>query len=244
MSSILAFDMETVPDTRAGRRLYGLEQLPDKDVARAMRHRRAQRTGQNSLALHQHRVVAISVALEGEAGLRLWTLGQPEDSEREIIRGFFQLIEDYTPQLTSWNGNGFDLPVLHYRCLVHALQAPRYWAMSNRTGSLSSSGNTDSGHIDLMQVLSGFRRAAAVPLDEFAAMLGLPGLPRMDAGRIWDLFLDGELEEIRRYCRLEVADIYTLYLRFQFMRGALSESDLKRKEESVRGQLAEGGGSR
>jgi len=34
--NILAFDIETIPDTETGRRLYGLEGLDDKDVARAI----------------------------------------------------------------------------------------------------------------------------------------------------------------------------------------------------------------
>src|SRR5699024_8692684 len=134
----------------------------------------------------------------------------------------------YSPRLISWNGQAFDLPVLHYRSLVNDLVAPRYWNMAS-----SQSMDVEFGHIDLMEVLSGYRREATVPLDEFSAMLGLPGLPQMDASRIWDFFLDGELEEIRRYCRLEVANIYLLYLRFQHMRGALDVGELTQAEETA-----------
>ena len=57
----------------------------------------------------------------------MWSIGGHEETEGEIIQRFFDGIEKYTPQLVSWNGSGFDLPVLHYRGLIHAVRAPRYW---------------------------------------------------------------------------------------------------------------------
>ena len=45
--------------------------------------------------------------------------------EAEIIQRFYDGIEKYTPDLVSWNGGGFDLPVLHYRALRHGIIAPR-----------------------------------------------------------------------------------------------------------------------
>src|SRR5947208_7804359 len=43
------------------------------------------------------------------------------------MRRFFEGIERYTPQLVSWNGGAFDLPVLQYRALMHGVGAARYW---------------------------------------------------------------------------------------------------------------------
>ena len=51
----------------------------------------------------------------GQDKIRVSTIGDPEDSEEVMIAKFFEVIENYTPQLVSWNGGGFDLPVLHYR---------------------------------------------------------------------------------------------------------------------------------
>ena len=68
-----------------------------------------------------------SCVLRSNDGLRVWSLGEPEDTEAELIQRFFDGIEKYTPQLVSWNGGGFDLPVLHYRALIHGVPAPRYW---------------------------------------------------------------------------------------------------------------------
>ncbi|MDP1705025.1 MAG: 3'-5' exonuclease, partial [Sulfurimicrobium sp.] len=130
MTPVLVFDIETVPDVAGLRTLNGLgADTPDAQVAEIAFQQRRQATGGDFLQHHLHRVVAISCTLRERDSFRVWTLGSTEDSEAEIIRRFFEGIEKYTPQLVSWNGGGFDLPVLHYRALMHGIQAPRYWDM-------------------------------------------------------------------------------------------------------------------
>ncbi|HZD52411.1 MAG TPA: 3'-5' exonuclease, partial [Woeseiaceae bacterium] len=114
-----SFDIETIPDVELGRRLYQLEGLPDEDVVRAMTFLRQQASGHEFLPLHLHRVVAVSVALRTRDSFRVWSLGDPDSGEAELVQRFFDGIERYAPELISWNGSGFDLPVLHYRALKH-----------------------------------------------------------------------------------------------------------------------------
>ncbi len=122
-----SFDIETIPDLEFGRRMWQLDGLSDADVGRAMTFKQLQKTGSDFLPLHQQRVVAISVALRTADTFRVWSLGDKDADEAELVRRFFDGIERYSPQLVSWNGGGFDLPVLHYRALKHGIQAPRYW---------------------------------------------------------------------------------------------------------------------
>ena len=122
-----SFDIETVPDVEFGRRMWDLDGLSDKDVGTAMFFKRQQATGNEFLPLHQQKVVAISVALRTRDTFRVWTLGDKDADEAEIIGRFYDGIERYAPTLVSWNGSGFDLPVLHYRALKHGIQAARYW---------------------------------------------------------------------------------------------------------------------
>src|SRR5690606_25650178 len=126
--NVLVFDIETIPDLDAGRRLYGLDGLSDEDVAKAMFHMRRQETGGSDfLKLHLHRVVAISAVLRSRDTLKVWSLGEPQSEEKELVQRFFDGIDKFSPTLVSWNGGGFDLPVLHYRALLHGIAAPRYW---------------------------------------------------------------------------------------------------------------------
>jgi predicted PolB exonuclease-like 3'-5' exonuclease len=115
MMHCFSFDIETVPDVEFGRRMWDLDELSDEDVGTAMTFMRQQQTGSDFLPLHQHRVVAISVALRTGDSFRVWSLGDEESREDELVRRFFDGIERYSPDLVSWNGGGFDLPVLHYR---------------------------------------------------------------------------------------------------------------------------------
>ena len=119
-----SFDIETVPDVEFGRRFWDLEGLPDEDVATVMMFKQQQKTGSDFLSLHAQRIVAISVTFRTADTFKVWTLGDESSDEAEIVQRFFDGIERYTPDLVSWNGGGFDLPVLHYRALKHNIQAP------------------------------------------------------------------------------------------------------------------------
>ena len=174
-----AFDIETVPDVELGRRLWDLDDtLSDADVGNAMMFRHEQKTGSSFLPLHQHRVAAISVALRSRDSFRVWTLGEADADEAEVVSRFFDGIEKYGPDLVSWNGSGFDLPVLHYRALKHGIQAPRYWEIGENERDFRYNNYLSRfhwRHVDLMDVLAGFQIRGRAGLDQIAVMLGFPG---------------------------------------------------------------------
>ena len=87
--NIFVFDIETIPDLNGGRRLYNLDGLSDKEVANIMFHKRRQETGTEFLRLHLHRVVAISVVLRNRDRLAVWSLGDEQADEKEIIERFY-----------------------------------------------------------------------------------------------------------------------------------------------------------
>jgi len=227
--NVLAFDIETVPDTESGRRLYGLDGLNDTDVASALFARRRQETEGKAdfLRHHLHRIVAIAVALRCDDRLNVWSLGEVDSSERELLSRFFEGIERFTPTLVSWNGGGFDLPVLHYRALVHGVPAPRYWETGDDDSSFRYNNYLNRyhyRHTDLMDVLSAYQVRAAASLNDVATLLGLPGKLGMDGGDVWARFQAGELQGIREYCETDVLNTYLIYLRYELMRVRLTES--------------------
>ena len=240
MAPVLAFDIETVPDTDGGRRLHGLDGLSDEDVARAMTQLRVQQTGREFLAHHLHRVCAISVALWRGDDFKVWSLGEPGSAEAELIGRFFEGVQRFRPVLVSWNGSGFDLPVLHYRALLHGVAAPRYWETGGSDTSFrwnNYQNRFHERHTDLMDVLSGYQGRAAAPLDEVAVLMGLPGKMGLHGSQVWDAYAAGELEQIRHYCDADVLNTFLIYLRFQLMRGQLDERGLVAAEASVRAFL-------
>ena len=235
-----SFDIETIPDVDFGRQQMGLDGLSDEDVATAMYFKRQQAVGHDFLPLHQHRVVAISVALRTADSFKVWTLGDEDSDEAEIVRRFFDGIARYTPDLVSWNGGGFDLPVLHYRSLKNGIQAPRYWETGESDRDFKWNNYLSRyhwRHTDLMDVLANYNPRANAKLDEIASMLGFPGKLGMDGSKVWDSYLAGGIREIRNYCETDVLNTWLVYLRFEYMRGNLDDKDLEREFALVRSAL-------
>ena len=231
----LVFDIETVPDVAFGRRRYGLAGLADAQVAKAMFALRRQQTGGDFLPPEQHRVVAISCALRRGESLLVWSVGDLESPEAELVQRFFEGIAKYSPNLVSWNGSGFDLPVLTYRAMLAGVQAARFWEMGDGDDEFRFNNYLNRyhwRHTDLMDVLSGFHHRNRVSLGNMACLLGLPGKLGFDGSQVWDAWQAGDLAGIRRYCETDVLNTWLIYLRFQQLRGQLTR--LQHDEELAR----------
>ena len=242
MNNIFVFDIETIPDVESGRKLYDLHDLSDGDVAKAMFHLRQQETGSEFLPLYLHRICAISVVLRHQDKLKVWSLGGPDCGEAELVQGFFDGVDKFTPTLVSWNGGGFDLPVLHYRSLLHGVQAPRYWDNGGDDRDFKWNNYLSryhERHTDLMDVLAGYQVRANAKLDEVATMLGFPGKMGMSGGKVWDAFHDGNIVGIRNYCETDVLNTWLVYLRFQLIRGHLTHAAYTSELELLRDTLVQ-----
>ncbi|MCO6413435.1 MAG: 3'-5' exonuclease [Thiogranum sp.] len=238
--NLFVFDIETIPDVASGRRLHNLEGLSDADVGKAMLHLRQQQTGNEFLPLHLHRICAISVVLRQADRVKVWSLGESDSDEAELVRRFFDGIDKFAPTLVSWNGSGFDLPVLHYRALLHGVQAPRYWDTGGEDRDFKWNNYLSryhERHTDLMDVLAGYQMRANAKLDEVATMLGFPGKMGMSGAKVWDAFQAGEIDAIRDYCETDVLNTYLVYLRFQLIRGHLTEAGYAKELDLLRGTL-------
>lgn len=236
-----SFDIETVPDVEFGRRFWELGDLSDEDVATAMFFKQQQKAGSDFLPPHQQRIVAISVALRTADSFRVWSLGDIDSDEAELVRRFFDGIDRYSPDLVSWNGAGFDLPVLQYRALKHQVQASRYWEIGDADRDFRYNNYLSRfhwRHVDLMDVLSGFQPRARASLDQAATLLGFPGKLGMSGDKVWDCYRGGGIREIRDYCETDVINTWLIYLRFEHMRGNLDAVGLQRELDLVRSTLA------
>jgi hypothetical protein len=225
--NVIAFDIETVPDVDGGRRLYDLADLSDAQVAEVMFQRCRQKSGGEFLRHHLHRVVSIAFVMRTRDTLKVWSLGAPGGTERDLIQRFFDGLGRYTPILVSWNGGGFDLPVLHYRALLHGVSAPRYWELGGEDSDFRWNNYLSRfhwRHVDLMDVLAGYQPRASAPLDEIATLLGFPGKMGMHGAKVWQAFQDGDIAGICNYCETDVLNTYLVYLRFQLLRGQLTQT--------------------
>jgi len=242
MNPTLVFDIETIPDIVGLRSLYELDEaVSDKNVAEMAFQLRRQKTGSDFLQHHLHRVVSISCVLREGDNFRVWSLGEMDEDEGSLIQRFFDGIEKYTPQIVSWNGGGFDLPVLHYRGLIHGVQAPRYWDQGEDDRDFKWNNYISryhSRHLDLMDLLAMYTGRANAPLDELAKLIGFPGKLGMDGSKVWEAYQQGKLEEIRNYCETDVVNTYLVFARFQLMRGQFTRARYQQECELIRTVLA------
>lgn len=224
MAATLVFDIETIPDIAGLRVAWGLEGDDDEVAQAAFERRREQTNGSDFLPLHLHQIIVISMLMRDADGLRVKSLHGGPGEEGRLIQAFFRTIEKYSPNLVSWNGSGFDLQVLHYRGLIHQVQAPRYWDQGDADRDFRYNNYISryhSRHTDLMDLMALYNGRANAPLDQLARLCGFPGKLGMDGAQVWPAWREGRLAEIRDYCETDVANTWLLWCRFQLMRGAL-----------------------
>ena len=223
MTPILAFDIETVPDCEGIRKLHDLPaDLPDHEVAEVAFQKRRALTGSDFLPVHLHKVAVISCVLRSDEGIRVFSLGEPESEEKATLQRFFDGVNRYVPQLVSWNGRNFDLPVLVARGMIHGVTAACFWdtGADNKDFRYSNYINRfHDRHVDLMDVLSIYG-GRGTPLDDMAKLSGFPGKLGMDGSQVWSSYREGGIGAIRDYCETDCANTYLLFLRFQMMRCA------------------------
>ncbi len=238
MQNICVFDIETIPDGEAICRLKGVEADSLSEAEQfelAKLHRRAE-VGNDFMRHHLHRVVAISACVYMNGKHKVASLGEVEDDEKTIIERFFKLIDNYKPVLVSWNGSGFDLPVLHYRALFHGISAPTYWDVGHFDNGMKWSNYLSRfqwQHIDLMDVIAGYQARTTAPLDDIAKLCGFPGKLETDGAAVLALYQDDNVKAIRDYCETDVLNTYLLYLRFELMRGLLLPEAYENRLESL-----------
>jgi len=238
MTPVLAFDIETIPDIAGIRRLHELPaDLAEREVAEVAFQRRRTQTGSDFLPPPLHRVVVISCVLREADGIKVFSL---DGSEKEVIQRFYDGIEKYVPQLVSWNGGGFDLPVLNYRGLMHGVSALAFWETGDENRDFRYNNYISryhTRHLDLMDVLAMYQPRNNAALDDVAQLAGFPGKIGIGGARVWETYLAGEIAKIRDYCEADTANTYLLYLRYQLLRGIFTPQAYKREIKLLKDYL-------
>ncbi len=241
MTPTLVFDLETIPDIEGLRRLHGWDsEISDVEVATRAFAARKELTGNEFLPLHLQRVAVVGCVFRDDQGFRVKCLGSASDPESSLLSGFFKTIEKYTPKLISWNGSGFDLPVLHYRSLIHGVAAPRYWDMGEDDREFKYNNYLSryhTRHMDLMDVLAKYNGRGNAPLDDLAKLCGFPGKMGMDGSQVWSAWMAGRTDEVRGYCETDVVNTWLVYCRFRLLRGELDQSAYQAEIDLVRHTL-------
>ncbi|MEO7549320.1 MAG: 3'-5' exonuclease [Ramlibacter sp.] len=239
---VLVFDIESIPDIEGLRALRAEPpEATDAQVYAGWLQERKDKGQSDFTPLHLQRILVISCVFRNAEGLKIHSfVDRDGTSEGKVIQTFFNTLEKHVPQLVSWNGGGFDLPVLHYRGLRHGVVADKYWDLGDDDREFKWNNYISRyhlRHLDLMDLLAMYQPKNNAPLDAMARLCGFPGKLGMDGSQVYPAFLAGKLEEIRRYCETDVMNTYLVYCRFQKMRGGLTEAEYAQEIEFVKATL-------
>jgi len=222
-SYVLVWDLETVPDIKGFAAANGHDGKSDEEIRAAI--------GDKFPKHLYHSIICIGALIAHyDDHWVVDALGAPhvdERSEKELITSFVNRIAELNPQLVTFNGTSFDLPVLRYRAMTHSVAAPGLAARPyfNRY--------TDDA-IDLCDVLSSFSSPAKASLHELCRVMGLPGKPDGISGaEIEKYFRDGHIREIADYCKNDVVNTYRIWLRYELFRGTLTEAAFQASESNL-----------
>lgn len=240
---IVSFDIETIPDPDLGRRLLGFEGT-DLEVVHQMVARRREETGGSTEYPQQpwHRIVCVCATVLDPGRRAAWIryLGGDLLDERSQIEGFFRLVttELDAPRLVSWNGAGFDLPILRYRGMLHGIAAPGFYRADGGWKWNNYQGRYHDMHVDVMDVLAGFGAGPRVGLGTLSRVLSMPTKSFLERP-IYDHVLDGGWEAVVEYCKLDTVDTLLVFLLWAHHSGHLWRDDLPVLVDAVRQAVSE-----
>jgi predicted PolB exonuclease-like 3'-5' exonuclease len=149
-----------------------------------------------------------------------------------LIRDFIEKIGQLRPQLVTFNGHSFDLPVLRYRAMVNripaaGLQVRQYFHRYTEDA------------LDLCDVLGSYVPGAKVKLDDVSKILGLSGKPAdIDGSRVEEMVLAGQIEEVARYCESDVLNTFRIWLIYELFRGSVTLEELDWSEKRIQDFVA------
>lgn len=222
--NVIVWDLETVPDRGAFAAANGLSGKTDREIREAI--------GDKFPKHIYHSIVCIGalVAHHDQGRWLVDALGAPhvgERSEKELITAFVDKIAELNPQLITFNGNTFDLPVLRYRAMINHVSAP---GLASR---LYFNRYTEDA-LDLCDALSSFSAQAKASLNEMSKVMGLRGKPDgIDGSEVGRFFLDGNIKEIADYCETDIVNTYQIWLRYELFRGRLNQDGFEASEHSL-----------
>jgi predicted PolB exonuclease-like 3'-5' exonuclease len=219
--NILVFDLETVPDIEGFSTAKNLH-ITDKTAIREM-------IGDDFPKLIYHKIACITalVADTSLSGYKIRGCGTQHignQTEKQMLKGFLDLIDHDLPRIITFNGHSFDLPVVRYRAMINDLVCP---GLSKRQYFHRYSDD----HIDLCDRLSSFNHNGKATLDEICRIMGLSGKPEgIDGSKVEEYVNDGRIEEVADYCESDVIDTYRLFLKHEHFMGRLTTENYRASE--------------
>jgi hypothetical protein len=151
-------------------------------------------------------------------------LDEPQFRPHVITKNFWRGWEAYRrPTLVSFNGRGFDLPLMELAAFRYGISVPGWFQATGKSFDQPRSRYNTTAHIDLCELLTNFGSCRFNGgLNLAANLLGKPGKMDVQGAMVQDMFDAGRIAEINDYCRCDVLDTYFVFLRTRVLQGFIA----------------------
>ena len=224
----LVFDTESVADALLVAKLrYAAEGLTPEEAVRRYRDELMEKYESDFIPYSFQVPISVVVGkVTAEFHLEdIVVLDEPQFRPHVITENFWRGWEKYhRPTLVSFNGRGFDLPLLELAAFRYGISVPGWFQGTGKSAYDQPRNRFNvSAHIDLYELLtnSGATRFTG-GLNLAANILGKPGKMSVQGDMVQDMYDAGRLAEINDYCRCDVLDTYFVFLRSRVLLGQLT----------------------
>ncbi|MCY2938958.1 MAG: hypothetical protein NTV55_11450 [Planctomycetota bacterium] len=221
----LVFDIETIPDgdLLAQVKHPGLTDDPGEAIRRSMEDALSRGRGDSSFVppTFQKVVAACVIRVRRDYSVeKIVCLDAPQFRQQQVVEQFWKGVCSHAmAPLVSFNGRGFDLPVMELAAYDLGLDISAYWPRRERFKGAHL-------HLDLQDFFSnqGALRFFTGGLNLLAKRIGLPGKQGTTGEDVLGLVQAGRLDRVNGYCMADTLDTYFVFLRSQRMQGYIKEA--------------------
>ena len=236
------FDIESVPDpTLVSLVRTGGSKDPDEALSEYQAEL-LEKKNTDFVPYVYHQPISLALAkIKGDLSIdELIVLKVEDGGPRKICERFWQGWRYYDkPQFVTFNGRGFDLPLMELTAYRYGLSLPDWFEDAGPSYNHPRNRYNKRFHLDLNAELTNFGSTT------FDGGLNLASKTLRKAGKIdtrgemvQDLFNQGRLDDVHRYCRCDVLDTYFVFLRYSVLRGRISAKREKELVEETRAFLS------
>ncbi|TDJ80268.1 3'-5' exonuclease [Campylobacter volucris] len=219
---ICVFDCESIPDVDLIKQIYKFDG-DDLSISKQALNKQKEESGSEFLPLPFHKIVSICAVIADKFGNFIKVNKIKGENEKQMLEDFFNFITKHKPRLISFNGKNYDMPLLVIRALKYNINASAYLDVSNKWDNYKSK-YAENKHCDLLESLGSFGQKG-LKLDTLCTMAGLPGKYDVSGDQVLELFYDGKIEKIHEYCESDVLNTYMLFLKYELIKGHLTQED-------------------
>ena len=231
----LVFDIETVPDGELISRIrYPGEQLEAQAAIEKYQQELLETKGSDFIPQTYHLPVSVVI---GKVNSRyelvdLVALDEQQGRSHIITQHFWKGWEKYRATLVTFNGRGFDLPVMELAAFRYGISLEKWFEINRKSFDQPRNRFNLRSHFDVQEVLSNFGASRMIGgLNLMANLIGKPGKMDIAGDMVHELFNTGKLQRIHDYCRCDVLDTYFVFLRTSVLAGNLQ---LDQEQQVVR----------